>query len=302
MRAIWSWWTRPYVSERAGMWLSTLQHLASWILSYEAARQHYADTALYTDDLGARIVVDGLGLEFGEVSTELNRLHDFDTSWWSIGKFVAFQRQTAPFVHLDHDVFLWKPLPAQLVAAPVFAQHPEEVEIGQPYYHPAIVESALTQQSGTWLPTEWEWYRRSGQTQMAPCCGIVGGSQLEFLRYYAEVAMRFLSHPCNQLAFNTLANRDKHMVLVEQWFLSACLEYHRARLDSPFRGLHAQYLFDSFMDAMNPELSSAAGYTHVIATAKQHTGLAQRLIDRVHRDYPARFARAEKLAAELILF
>jgi hypothetical protein len=40
----------------------------------------------------------------------------------------------------------------------------------------------------------------------------------------------------------------------------------------------------------------------VIATAKHHTGLAQRLIDRVHRDYPARFARAEKLAAELILF
>src|SRR5262249_39514181 len=94
LRAIWSLWTAPYVGARAGVWRTTLQHLASWILSYETARQHYADTALYTDDRGARILVDGLGLEFREVSTALNDLISFDPSWWSIGKFVAFQRET----------------------------------------------------------------------------------------------------------------------------------------------------------------------------------------------------------------
>jgi len=283
------------------MWRSTLQHLCSWILSYETARRHYPDTALYTDDLGARIVVEGLGLEFGEVSTELDTLQDFDVSWWSVGKFVAFQHQTRPFVHLDHDVYLWKPLPEQLVAAPVFAQHPEDVEIGQPYYHPALVEAALAQRAGTWLPPEWEWYRHSGQSQTAPCCGIVGGTHLDFLRYYASMAMRFVSEPCNQLAFDGLVNRHTHMMLVEQWLLSACVEYHRANPASPFRGLDIAYLFTCFAEAMIPERSSAVGYTHVISTAKQDEDLAQRLQDRVRRDYPTRYSRAEKLASELIL-
>jgi hypothetical protein len=290
------------VGGRAGMWLSTLQQLSSWILSYETARQHYADTALYTDDFGASIVVDGLGLEFGEVSTALNSLSEFDTSWWSMGKFVAMQRQSRPFVHLDYDVYLWKRLPQQLESAPVFAQHPEEVEIGQPYYHPAVVESALQQLQGTWLPAEWEWYRRSGEPQIAPCCGIIGGSHLEFMHYYASQAMRFLSHPCNQIAFGALTDRHMHMVLVEQWFLGACIEYHRNGRQSLFEGVGVEYLFDCFMEAMNPERSTAAGYTHLIATAKQHAELARRLIARVQRDYPVPYQRAEKLAAELSLF
>jgi hypothetical protein len=205
-------------------------------------------------------------------------------------------------VHLDYDVYLWKPLPEHLVSAPVFAEHPDQIASCQPDYQPALIESALALWNGTWLPEEWEWYRHAGQPQVALCCGIVGGTNVEFLRHYAGVAMRVLSHPRNQLAFAALPNKHKHMVLVEQWLLSACLEYHRVHPTSPFRGIAPSYLLQSVMEALSPDRTSELGYTHLISTAKQDQRLAGRLEERVRRDYPVEFARAVDLASELRLF
>jgi hypothetical protein len=302
MHAIWSWWTKPYLSDRSGIWINTSQHLASWILSYETTRQHYADTALYTDDLGASILVDGLGLSFTTVSTALNSLEGFDTSWWSVGKFLAFREQSDPFVHLDYDVYLWKPLPDRLASAQVFAEHPDPIEDAQPDYQPALIESALALWSGTWLPPEWEWYRRCRQPQVALCCGIVGGSNVEFLRHYASVAIHTLSHPRNQLAFANLTDKHRHMVLMEQWLLSACVEYHRVHRESPFSGIAPRFLLQSVTEALSPERTSELGYTHLISTAKQDQRLARRLEERVQRDYPVQYARAAEVASRLSLF
>jgi Family of unknown function (DUF6734) len=302
VRAVWSWWTKPYLGNRSGIWRSTSQHLASWILSYETARQHYADTALYTDDLGARILIDGLGLRFAEVSTALNALTDFDASWWSAGKFIAFQQQSEPFVHLDYDVYLWKALPEPLTSAQVFTEHPEHIDNSWPDYQPALVESALALWNDTWLPTEWAWYRGRLEPQVALCCGIVGGSNVEFLRYYANVAMRTLSHPRNKLAFANLEDKHRHMVLMEQWLLSACVEYHGAHPESPFNGVTSHHLLQTLEEALDPERTSKLGYTHLISTAKQDPRLARRLEERVERDYPVEYARAVDLATRVTLF
>ena len=43
----------------------------------------------------------------------------------ALGKLIAYSIQDGPFVHIDNDVFLWKPLPQELLQAPVFAQCPE---------------------------------------------------------------------------------------------------------------------------------------------------------------------------------
>jgi Family of unknown function (DUF6734) len=77
-----------------------------WRRSTDCARHHYPRTALVTDD-DARLLVDGLGLEFDSVSLALNELAGHDPSWWTAGKLVAISEQDEPFVHLDTDVFLW---------------------------------------------------------------------------------------------------------------------------------------------------------------------------------------------------
>src|ERR1700728_571827 len=187
MRGVWSYWSTPYRVHRRSTWASDLHHLLSWVLSVETARQHYTETALVTDDEGARMLVDGLGLRFSDVSTELNALHDHDPAWWSIGKIYAYRLQTKPFIHIDSDMYLWKRLSPLLESADVFAQNEEPFRIYEDRYYPGHFEREAHATPGTWIPREWLWYRSSGRPQRAFCCGILGGNRVDFLRYYAAV-------------------------------------------------------------------------------------------------------------------
>jgi hypothetical protein len=106
MNIVWSLWTRPLVAVGRIGWRSPRDHLLSWVLSVGLARRHYADTRLVTDDAGAALLVDALGLEFGEVSLSLNALDDQDPNWWALGKLYAYAEQQRPFLHVDSDVYL----------------------------------------------------------------------------------------------------------------------------------------------------------------------------------------------------
>src|ERR1017187_9186373 len=111
MRAVWSFWSKPFLAGHGSVWAEPRQHWLSWILSLETAKCHLPETALYTDQVGADLLVDKLGLKFAEVSTVLDVLADEDPRWWALGKLRTYALQTTPFVHIDSDVFLWKPLP-----------------------------------------------------------------------------------------------------------------------------------------------------------------------------------------------
>jgi hypothetical protein len=74
-RAVWSFWSAPMAAgSGSGGWLESKYHLMSWVFSVEMARRHFRKIALVTDTPGADLLVDGLGLRFDEVSTELDAL------------------------------------------------------------------------------------------------------------------------------------------------------------------------------------------------------------------------------------
>ena len=78
MRAVWSFWSKPFRAGRGSRWRTDYHARLAWGLSVERARRHYSDTALVTDDAGAELLVDRLKLPFGRVSLELNALRDAD--------------------------------------------------------------------------------------------------------------------------------------------------------------------------------------------------------------------------------
>ena len=284
MRAVWSFWSKPYLTERSSIWTNPAQHWLSWVLSVETARQHLPDTVLYTDTAGAELLIDKLGLQFGEVSTALDSLAGEDPGWWALGKLHTYAQQTAPFIHIDSDVFLWKPLPSRLMQAGVFAQHPEEV--GE-YYNPKCLEDSVGGSAGTWLPEEWKWFCGSEGVKFAPCCGILGGHNIDFLRSYAESAIRVVDYPGNRIALHGM-EKIGNMILIEQFFLSACLGYHREPIE---------HLFQSWEEATNPVRAARAGYTHLIGPAKKDEWVARRIEIRVQKEYPALFERACSIAS-----
>jgi hypothetical protein len=297
MRAVWSFWSKPYRLGRGHQWSSDKHHLLGWVLSTQTARKHYRPTALYTDDAGARLLVDGAGLEFDEVHTILNALSDHDPSWWALGKLYAYQQQDSPFVHLDSDVFLWKRLRDDLESAPVCAQHPEEFIPGRSYYRPDAFENAVDQVWDGWLPPEWVWYRRSGLPSRGESCGILGGTRVDFLRHYAGRAIRLIEHPGNQAAWALLSDRVSHNVLFEQYLLSACVEHHRHHPDSPYHDIQIEYVFPSAGHAFNHHAAHEAGYTHLIAGSKRNPKITKALEARVAADHPESYERCSRFSA-----
>jgi hypothetical protein len=140
-----------------------------------------------------------------------------------------------------------------------------------------------------WLPEEWNWYL-ARQRNLAYCCGIVGGNRVDFLTHYADRAIEMAINPRNQVAFDQMENKPGDCLLIEQYFLAACLEYHQHTENSPFRDVTVECLFDSPTAAFSSDQATQMGYTHLIGAAKRDATIAKRLEKRVAQDYPAHYA------------
>jgi len=293
MRAVWSFWSKPFRANFS-FWKSELHHLFSWVVSVETARKHYPKNSLFTDDDGARMLVDGLGLPFESVSTRLNDLHEHDPSWWAFGKVYSQSLQEEPYVHLDSDVYLWSPLPERLVRADVIGQNPEAFSAADLHYRPDLMQQTIRSVKG-WVPIEMSEYVPRNGVPRAVCCGIVGGCHVEFLRHYAGQAIRLLEHPSNRPAWPLLRKTlslnvfGSLNVIFEQHLLMACLDYHRTREESAYSGIQVEFLFRDFTDARRraPEM----GFTHLLGMVKQEQNVLDRLENRVRNDYPTLYER-----------
>lgn len=286
MRAVWSFWSKPYRAGRGSRWLSDYHARLAWGLSVELARRHYPDTTLVTDDDGAELLVDRLKLPFRSISLELNTLDDRDPGWWALGKLHAYRLQTEPFVHIDSDVFLWNRLPAELERAAVFAQSPEVFGPEREGWYPLRAVERTFAESG-WLPDAWKAYSARRSALEAACCGIVGGNRLDVLREWAELGVRVAEAPENAAGWAAWADKGYCNVLIEQFLLNAVVE-RRRELEwlADDANLRVAYLFPSDADAYDDAQAEARGYTHLIGGAKANPELMGDLEARMHADYP----------------
>lgn len=296
MRAVWSFWSIPFIARGSPKWCAPLHHLLAWGLSFRLASRHYPDTMLVTDRTGKRLLVEQLGLPFTNVSTELEQLARVDPGWWALGKFLAYGLQDRPFVHIDTDVFLWKPLPRDIAQSSVFTQCPE--------FYPNDSKPSLCEiewafrEQGAKLPDEWEWARSKGDSYFREeNCGILGGSDIDFIRHYSRTALDLALNPKNGKAWLRLPDKMSHNFTLEQFFLAACVDFHNAHQGSRYRGLTVRHLFSSVSEACDIRRAARAGFTHLWGATKSHPAVGKRLEERTRREDPVFFRRCERVAA-----
>jgi hypothetical protein len=294
MRIVWSLWTLPIFNGLGTRWLEVKYWLYSWILSFECVRKHYSETVLVTDDDGAFLLVDGLGLDFSEVNTDLNSLKYYNPKLWAMGKLHAYRLQDVPFLHLDSDVFLWEPLPNQFIEAPVFAQSPEPFqEWDEQWYSPQVFEAFLYNNGRGWLPKEWHWYRNNQKiSQEGACCGVFGGTDLSFINYYANLAFQIIDNKENRSGLLMMPNMQKNIVLIEQYLLSAISNYYVYNPCPEFQCSPIKYLFDDPTFLLYAE---DLEYTHLIGPAKKSLDICLRLEKRIQEYFPDRYEKCIKL-------
>jgi hypothetical protein len=194
-------------------------------------------------------------------------------------------------------VFLWKRLPERLECADVFAQSPERFPLtGETWCRPLAFATAIRDVGG-WAPEEWWWSIAHGVHE-AICCGIIGGTAIALLSHYATVAIRMIQHRGNRRAWPALGNCIGDNILMEQYLLAACLQFHRRHPASPYHDLDVRDLFDSTDAAFNESAAAAVGYTRLIGAAKTNPTLMDRLAARVRRDAPKQYAQCVRLGRD----
>ena len=166
MKIVYSLWSKPRVM--------SADHRVCLALSVLMARQHYDTVEMVTDSPGARLL-ERMGLEFSALRTDLDDL-DVPPAAWAAGKLVAYLRQEKPFIHVDHDVFLFRPLPERITSARLAAQSFEDRAL----YRKAMGHLPADLLSRLVLPEDkWGAYN----------AGILGGTDVGLLQEYAARAL-----------------------------------------------------------------------------------------------------------------
>ncbi len=226
-------------------------------LSLALLNQHFAHVELVTDERGLYLA-EALGWRYTAYVNALDRLTAAGvTHVWALGKLAAALEQHEPFVQVDGDVLLWRPLRRELRHARLVAQSVDYPD----YYRGDDMEAALA-------------VARLPPDRVALNCGVFGGCDLRLVHDYAREAMararRFLNHPVN----GTTAS-----MAVEQYGLADFARRRHCRVETVLRLGHTA------------ADKARAGYDHLTGDAKRDPARVAECEAELARRFPQEHAR-----------
>lgn len=164
------------------------------IVAHNKAAQHYKNVYLVTDSKSLPMFKD---IPFTKIYTNLDELQNIDKKYhryWCLGKIKAMELASSkkrPFVQIDYDVFLNKPLPKNIISADLFCQSPEPVDVYS--YN---------------LNLFYENYKYLGYAKNKPKdafnCGIFGCNDFKFMNKFCKSTQEFIFHKDNAWVLEAL--------------------------------------------------------------------------------------------------
>lgn len=234
MRIVQTFWSKPFweAERKKGLqqacgWCNPLYYYMSHALSCLSLRQFYDDVELYTDTAGKRLLIDELQLPYTEVHLLPEELDSYPSELWALGKVFVYRDQREPFLHVDNDVFIWQRFPDNIVQAPLVAQNYER-DIA---FNRANVINVMMIADN--IPP---YMRRMKATDEANV-GIFGGTDTDFIRRYADEALRFAT-----------ANVDKLSRLQYHYYFNTVFEQYLLTCLAASEGREITYAFDDVDD------------------------------------------------------
>ena len=192
MRIVQTFWTAGQDPLKHSFgWSHPQYNLMSWALSCLSLREHYDDVELYTDSAGYHILIEVLGLPYTKTHVVFD---DFKClpHHWALAKIKTYSMQTEPFIHVDGDIYVPKPLPKDVEDAPLVAQNRE---IGTSYYK--WMMDCILSYKDIIIP-DYIKVGLSTDSVASYNMGMFGGKDIEFIHdYCAEVFLFMDSNSMN---------------------------------------------------------------------------------------------------------
>lgn len=125
-RIVQSYWSKAYQNTPNSGWAFRESHYMSWALSCLQLKQFYDEIELVTDSEGADLLINKLHLPYTSCLTILDKLKNENPAIWALGKIAAYEVQQEPFIHVDGDIYIWKPFPKRIEEVGIVAQNIEK--------------------------------------------------------------------------------------------------------------------------------------------------------------------------------
>lgn len=186
MRIVQTFWSgagNPLVKTHG--WPHAEYNLMSWALSCCSLREHYNQVILYTDRQGYEVLIEKLNLPY----TEVHIVYDDKLclpQHWAYAKIKTYYMQEEPFLHVDGDIYLSKPIPEEIINAPLIAQNRE---IGTIYY--AEMFDRIIKCQKIKFPRKVVQGMKGG-TVSSYNMGFFGGSDLNYIKEFCKEAFAFI--------------------------------------------------------------------------------------------------------------
>lgn len=235
MKIVQSYWSKPFrknisIGMEVGGWCNSIFFYMSWALSCLSLRRFYNDVELYTDRLGKELLIDELKLPYTKVHIVLDELDRYDESFWAIGKLYTYSLQETPFIHVDGDVYIWKPFPQKLLKAELLAQHLED---SYPFNIKIIKD---TIENLSFLPDVITLSKNRTKEVNA---GIIGGCNWEFFQSYTKEAFNFIEK--NIECISNLKYKNMFNTIFEQFLFYSMSEYYNKEVTYAFENIDERF-------------------------------------------------------------
>lgn len=278
MRIIQSYWSKPFnmckTNENArGGWCNPTFFYMSWALSCITLRRFYRNVELYTDQVGADLLINKLELPYTKVHVVLDKINKYDSMLWAIGKLYTYGLQESPFLHVDGDVYIWNCFPKRVIEGHLIAQHLEDAYP----YNVIVIEQTLSKLK--YLPIAIEQVQNRSKEINA---GILGGDDLDFFHLYTQEAFNFVDK--NLSCVPELKYPGMFNTIFEQFLFSCMSEYYGKNITYGFDNVDARFKrFGEF------ELVPNNYYIHALAFYKKMFCIGEAIAYHLYKMSPRHY-------------
>lgn len=240
-------------------------------------KKFYQYNEIVANDNGISLVMDTLKLPYESVRQLPDKLNNLPKGLWAYPKVLSYSMQEEPFIHVDNDVYIWERFPKEFESADLVAQN---IEVPISVYRDGI--NAIKK----YFPVYPQWLNSyshySKQEFIGANAGVIGGNDIEFLRRYADCAVKAIDDNSGLWSMEDTPSLGNTNVVYEQ-----LLFYHMAIKEQK----HITTLFDGKDNGQYQSLYNFddvpydSTYIHCLGECKKKIEICKKLEYRLCADY-----------------
>ena len=255
MKAVFSFWSKCFKESsdrRVAGFYNEHFFITSFKLAIACARKSFKHIEFYTDAVGYKLLVLDNGLEFDKVHIVLDDLNDLPADLWMLGKLYTYSLQREPFMHLDYDLYLLKPVPDTLHNMPIIVQCEESLK------HTDVYEWGIN-----WVhlnnqnqPIEFSYSLDKSipyKYQAVYNVGMIGGQNFEDLAKFGGKALQLVRDNTERIKSLPTDKQNRLNIVYEQYYFTQYMQYHNIPVTQYMPDALQRYEFnnDVFVHMLN---------------------------------------------------